>query len=377
MIGVRIGRCRQLLLVAALLCASSVAVAQTTKPIPSPGLYDKRILFSLGVTFNLLIWPAGSTIRFCFFPDEPELRKTFVDVARQWLEFANIRFDFSTEPDFRACPIFDRPDPRSESDIKVRFTNALMGAAAGNSEIGTTSLSRPWNHPTLRIASRSLDTGLEHKKEQLVTSILHEVGHALGLPHEHQHPDSVCQQEYLYATICQLKESPGLPADVNAALQRNRVELYRMQERRHAPVAVLPFPYLPLPYDVNSIMHYRVWPGFLKRGNQSPCYAPQSRNLSKVDRLRISVLYPGETAVQREFLRGSIEVFRQTMKVMGLSRPTAARLASMLEKDMHRRHDPAGLSIRVDDLGLTEDDTSELEALFANPVPPPLPAACK
>ncbi len=139
-----------------------------------------------------------------------------------------------------------------------------------------------------------------------------------------------------------------------------------------------PVPVWPLPYDVHSIMHYQFLPQHLKGGVASPCYSSRPRGLSSADAARMAILYPhGDIANQRAFLVSQIEVFRRTMKAMGLSVHTGRRLAQIAGRNLHRRHAPEGLAITVDDLGLTTDDTTELEDQFANPVPPPLPAACQ
>ena len=348
------------------LLSEAAVGSEPMPPTKSPRQTDLAILRNLTVHHNFLIWPAGGTISVCFFAEQLELRQAFVDAARRWELDANIIFDFGSTPNYNTC------DGRTQGDVRVRFSNTLAGISAGNSMIGTSALTRKPDQPTLNIAGRSVYTGDVRRQEALTSTILHEIGHALGLPHEHQHSQSVCLAEHLFHSICAQTGGPGVDSDKNADLQRKRVDLYRMLPRRLDPVPAWDFA-----YDVNSIMHYHFQARHLKSGTASPCFTNQPRVISVGDRARLGVLYPREVARQRDFLKGQIEVFRKTVKVMGLSRPTGERMADIVRRNLHRRHVPAGLEVTVADLNLTEADTSDLEEQFAYPVPPPLPPECK
>ncbi len=369
---------QRLALALAALAASAATSSQASEPLAPPAVVgepqhqirqDTAILGNLTVAHNLLVWPVDRPITICFLPEQLELRQPFVEAARAWETTGRIVFDFGSpgeNREYRTCQAGDG------SHIRVRFTRTLMGVSAGNSVIGTRALRRDPRQPTLNIASRSPYDGEARRRDLLTGTILHEIGHALGLPHEHQHPESVCLEEQLFAAICSQTARAGVDPAKHADLQRKRADLYRMLPRRLDPV-----PPWSRPYDVHSIMHYTFLARHLRGGERSSCFSGRPRGISEGDRTRMRLLYPREDGAQRRFLQAQIEIFRQTLKVMGISRATATRLALITERTLHQAHGAEGLRISVDDLGLTADDTRDLEELFANPVPPPLPEACK
>ena len=352
------------LLAVASAALSPATASETMEPPARLTRRDNSLLHSLSVFYNLTVWPAGKTIRVCFFPEEPQLRQAMVDAARQWQKIANVYFDFGPLPAYHTCA------PALAADIRIRFTSEPMGIAAGSSRIGTTSLLQPPEEPTMRIASRSVHTGAERMREALAETMLHELGHALGLAHEHQHPASVCHEEHLLATICSSRPPAGAEPGRHRDLARKQANLYRSMPRRVDPV-----PVLQLPYDVNSIMHYRFRARFLKGGEKSACFSSRPRGLSDGDRRRMVLLYPVDAARQATFLREQIEVFRQTLKSLQLSQATARRLAGGLQQLLRLRHG-SDVAIGVDDLGLSEDPSVVQEELLAFPLPDPLPEAC-
>jgi hypothetical protein len=102
-------------------------------------------------------WVNGSTIKIRLLGATPAVRKEVEDTAVRWLDYANLRFQFTD-------------DPRAE--IRVTF-DASDGAW---SYIGLDNLDIPQSAATLNLGW--VDEGV----------ILHEFGHMVGLAHEHQNP---------------------------------------------------------------------------------------------------------------------------------------------------------------------------------------------
>src|SRR5262249_48910421 len=107
-----------------------------------------------------------------------ELRRFFVETSLKWTTGTSLKFDFGSARDYRTC------SASTGASIRVSFL------ADGNwSFIGTDSLK--FKDTTLNI-----DAAHASDRKLLEELILHEVGHAIGFEHEHQSPQSKCEDEF-------------------------------------------------------------------------------------------------------------------------------------------------------------------------------------
>ena len=327
---------------------------------------DRRILRGWSVFWSFLVWPAGSTVSGCFFDRDAELREVFATAASDWTRIANIRFDFGQPPGYRTC---DAVEP---SDIRVKFRSGSgLSIAAGSSSVGTLGLDLAPSRPTLHIGLAALPGKPRRSHAEMRPTILHEIGHALGLPHEHQHPQSPCVSEYRWKELCTLRQA-RVAQDVTLMEAHKYASQLRAQMLpRTDPVdAGLP------PYDADSIMHYRFPARLLTNGQKSACLSRAQRALSAGDAARMAILYPKDAVEQGRFLRAQAEIFRQTLARSGLSRRTAGRLADYAENQLGRRHAELGIKIDLAGLNLPEADTSALEKTLAQGSGIILPPEC-
>lgn len=170
-----------------------------------------------GVAVHSRLWRNGRRLWVAFEGEVPcAVQHSIIEVARQWMSVANITFKLTPE--------------RAKAHIRIRLLPS--GSDINRSYIGTDALLA--TDPTMTLSEWPGD-------EQFVRNVLHEFGHALGMEHEHQHPqaDIPWDTEKLF----QAAAAGGLTeADVH------RDFLDRI-ERQGALLA---------PYDRDSIMHYPI-----------------------------------------------------------------------------------------------------------------------
>ena len=119
-----------------------------------------------GAADRPLLWKPKRTLRIAFLDGFPSVQQKVIFYSRQWCPYANIFFDFGSDPD---------------AEIRITFTKG-----ESCSFVGMEALQVPLNLPTMKLAltPSSSDEVFSHV-------VLHEFGHVLGLIHEHQNPVGV------------------------------------------------------------------------------------------------------------------------------------------------------------------------------------------
>jgi Astacin (Peptidase family M12A) len=165
--------------------------------------------------------------------------------------------------------VFFTFDPAKPSDIRIAFDsgNGNWSALGIDSKVAGYQ-----GRPTMNLANRDGSGALEE------ATILHEFGHALGLYHEHQHPQITLQ--WNEATV--IADLGGPPNNWKADKARSQV-LTRLSPRAKVFGA----------YDHTSIMHYDIPPTWHVGAFQ----IGPNKSLSPEDVARSKVLYPDARAL--------------------------------------------------------------------------------
>lgn len=181
-----------------------------------------------GVGEHTKFWSPGKTLKILVYKYNEHSFEAVKKGATKWLPHINLKFDFLEldEEDIYNSEAF-------LGDIRVDFQPRFNDG--GSSRFGTDALTGSPHD-----ASMSLGTNFSSPHYQ--RTVIHEFGHALGLHHEHQHPDA------------------KIPWD------REKTYSYYARafgfSRQEVDDNVFPFERVPgktyTPYDRQSVMHYKV-----------------------------------------------------------------------------------------------------------------------
>lgn len=213
------------------------------------------------------VWPAGHKLSICFIGGSGAVgtdavqRRILRVITHGWqvgtLTANRLIYDGSfSQP--RKC---DNPPT---ADIKVAF---FSGPQYGGwwSYIGTESLT---NTPSMNFDGFTMNYPPDPRWSGVV---LHEMGHALGLEHEHQSPNAPdCR--WAYSDILTAFQWSGATED-----ERKKDMLHNLQRLQNTMVNGVPR-YVASAYDSTSVMHYYFDPKYFTDRTEDKCYIPRDNN---------------------------------------------------------------------------------------------------
>ena len=250
------------------IASTLAAAALQTRLIPAE-LRPEQLPTVRGVVVRGMTWKQGQTIKVCFRGGTRKAQERVAQVAKEWMNYANVVFDFEENGAPRACK------GNNSEDVKIAFVDnqgwwSVPGTASRTQD------------PSMNLQFYGVDTprqadGRPADAAQMRATILHEFGHALGLMHEHQSPLGGCDAEIDWTEAYKLGISMGWD---RTQVDRNFRQLANTASLNATEV------------DRKSIMHYSLPPILFKRGKASACYVPDNLELSEVDRRFIGTIYP-------------------------------------------------------------------------------------
>lgn len=204
-------------------------------------------------------WKRGQKLRIKFLDGSATQRAKVREHASEWLEYANIKFDWAGG---------------AQAEIRISFT-----ADPGSwSAVGTDCLLTdyfPKKDPTMNFGWLRDDTDdVEYRRV-----VVHEFGHALGCIHEHQNPKGgiIWNEKAVIAMFS------GPPNNWSVdEIKSNIIDKYSLDQLNATA------------FDKKSIMLY-AFPKQLIKGPPSllKTGTPENTNLSARDRAFIKKMYPG------------------------------------------------------------------------------------
>ncbi len=230
-----------------------LVVAETLSISPDGTATVRSTVTTVGVTGkgrrSHKLWETGSTLHVRFLGGARDEHEAVKDAAQEWSQHANIRFVF---------------DDSESAQIKVAFAQG----EGSWSYVGTDALAvAPGSEPTMNFGWSIVNDR---------DTLLHNLGHALGLLHEHQNPLNGIEWDER-AIYEQMAGPPN---------RWSREQIYENFVRKYTADDYA----VAKPFDANSIMMYPFDAGLLKAPFENGILPDPG--LSKTDVEYIAQLYP-------------------------------------------------------------------------------------
>lgn len=242
-------------------------------------------------------WSPGAVVRVAFQGGDSDLHREIAELSRAWTEHANLVLDFGEKNG--TYRTWSTEDEVYRAEIRITFegdgaksyigTDATDPAVVGPGEpslwLGGYDTNRPWYWQS---------------------TVVHELGHAIGLLHEHQRPDANCDAQYRW------KDEGDKPGIYTILARPPWKWTQEMVDTNFRELPDSDAYQIPGPFDDESIMRYPMQDWMFYDGENSSCYWGQRNvKLSEADERGIADLYPSGASAQRQDLekrRASYEV---------------------------------------------------------------------
>jgi hypothetical protein len=247
------------------------ALRQTPARVFAPGVTRDRI-----EAINLLSnkWVSGTVLRYYFFDRQTDGENVlFTNGTTAWRTWVGaeaqrdvVRRGFEVWDDVGTGIKFQEVDEREEAEIRIGF---MRGDGAW-SQLGRDILEVGPNE-------RTMNFGWDLTRPGELDTAVHEIGHTLGFPHEHQNPKAGIEwnEDAVYASLAQ----PPNEWDHDTTFW-NIIRKLSAQEVEGTT------------WDPDSIMHYPFESGLIKKPERYVNGLQPAGGLSAKDEAWVKSLYP-------------------------------------------------------------------------------------
>jgi hypothetical protein len=220
-------------------------------------------------------WVNGTVLHYYFFDQETDGETVFLsDGTSEWREWTTtdeemsvVRHGFEVWKDLGIGLEFEEADSRDEAEIRIGF---MRGDGA-------------WSYVGREILNvgpddRTMNFGwdLTRRPDEIDTAV-HEIGHTLGFPHEHQNPYAgiVWDEEAVYAELAGPPNYWDQQTTYYNIIRKIRPDTVQGSN-----------------WDSNSVMHYPFGPGMIKEPEEFRKGIFPAGGLSGRDRTWVRAFYP-------------------------------------------------------------------------------------
>ena len=242
-------------------------------------------------------WHAGQPLKVAFRGGDTALHKQIADTVTDWMNYANLKFDFGINPTTGEYRSWNTTDTAFAAEIRVSFDQSGYYSLVANDSINT-SISKPGEE------SLNLEGFDRFLPSDWSAVALHEFGHAIGFEHEHQRPGTPSPCDFRF------DDEPGYVPTTDSDGQfipdssGKKPGLYTRLggPPNNWPQAVVDFnlkqltadshAYVMGPFDKDSIMMYSFPDWMFASGNMSSCYTSENLVLSIGDKQGAAKVYP-------------------------------------------------------------------------------------
>jgi hypothetical protein len=258
-------------------------------PIVLPEGIDPRRASAIVLLKNK--WVNGTLLQYHFMDDWPAADPQKEIVRQAFAQWKNIGIGLD----------FEEVAAQEEAEIRVGFADD-----GSWSYVGTDTLTAPVDEQTMNF-------GWDLTTSWGKATALHEIGHAIGLPHEHQNPKAgiVWDEDKVYEVFAQTQ---GWSHD----------QIYHNVIRK-IPISDVQG----TTWDPTSIMHYPFEAGLIKAPKPYDKGTPENVKLSQADIDFVRTLYPKSP---------SAAVALQPMQVHSLRMESGQQADFVIEPTMTRYH---------------------------------------